>query len=134
MSHIIKGRILRAFRDREVLLTALSHIGTVLENEKITVALGGSNYNLSRDRYDIVLESQEGHKFRLGFRQENDLFVPYYDEWGRLGTWVKTTMQQVDDRYLAHHYEKQLNAEGFKATVRKMINGALQVEAEELAW
>ena len=89
MSHIVRATIDLAYRDKELLIKALEAIGIVKENEGITIATGSSTYKMSRDKYDIVLESADGHKFRLGFRNENNMFVPFADEWGRLGEWVK---------------------------------------------
>ena len=134
MSHIVRATIDIALKDRELLTHALEAIGTVKKNDKITVAGISGTYSLSQENYDIVLESQDGHKFRLGFNEEDGLFVPYADEWGRLGQWVEKSLAKAKDHYLAQHYARELENEGFSSEIITHQDGSLEVLATETVW
>lgn len=135
MSHIVRGKVDLAYTDAEILKKALGTIGNVLENARATVALGGGNYQHSGEKFDLVLQDRRNTQYRLGFRREaNGGFVPYYDQFSSLGRWCDESLEQVKDRYIAYHYQSQLDKEGFKSEVRFLENGGVEVVAEEVTW
>lgn len=133
MSHIVRGQVNLAYTDVELLKRALSTIGTVHENERAVIATG-VDYVKSGEKYPIVLEARGNSKFRLGFKREGDYYVPYYDNWGDLGTWCNKSMEALKDRYIAFHYEQRLKAEGFEVKVQSLPDGSIEVLAEEATW
>lgn len=134
MSHITKGKVDIAYRDAELLKKAIAGVGVLRENEKITIALGGDSYKNSSERYPLVLENPTDPRMRVGFKQEGESYVPFYDNWGNLGKWSNVSMARLKDRYIAHHYESKLQEEGFKTEVVEQRDGTLDVVFEEVAW
>lgn len=133
MSHIVKGKVNLAYTDLELLKKALSTLGTVLENERITVATG-TDYIKQGEKFPIVLQAKNNAKYCLGFKKEGPYYVPYYDNWGDLGRWCTQSVDALRDRYIAFHYERQLKSEGFEVKIRPLADGSLEVLAEEASW
>ena len=60
-----------------------------------------------------------------------DSFVVRYDEDDRNAIGL---LRRIEDRYLAHHYERELVDEGYQVQINAAANGALEVIAEEAGW
>ncbi|WP_240224647.1 hypothetical protein [Rheinheimera hassiensis] len=130
MSHIVKGTVSVAYVSKEHLIKAISGLGQLSENEKLyRVGVG-----YTRERYDLVLISNEDPKLRIGYHLNNGVWEQYQEDYGDYGTWTKNISSQVQDRYIAYHYEAQLKEEGFKVTIQQQNDGTLELLAEESAW
>lgn len=135
MSHIVKGKVDIAYADREILHKALASMGTVHENERASIISSPGVFEYTQERYPIVLEASTDSRFRMGFKQDaQGRFAPYLDEYGELGAWCASALETLKDRYIAYHYQRQLESEGFKVDVRPMSDGSLEVVAEEAGW
>ncbi|WP_426719154.1 hypothetical protein [Enterobacter cloacae complex sp. 304I2] len=62
MSHIVKGKVQVAYKDKELLLKALEGVGVVVENEKLYRV--GAGYTF--EKYPIVLIDQNNKEHRIG--------------------------------------------------------------------
>ena len=135
MSHISKAKIKVVMTNKNILITALSKLGTVYADTHIYRHMGGSSYPKSSETYDIVLESLENANHRIGFTLNSEgNYQMHYDNYGALGKWIKSIEDSVYDRYIAHHYEAQLKKEGYEVEVIVNSQGELEVEANEMTW
>lgn len=130
MSHIVKGKVQVAYKDKDLLLKALEGVGVVVENEKLYRV--GVGYTL--EKYPIVLIDQNNKEHRIGYKETNGVWEQYQENYGSYGLWTQQTSSKVQDRYLAFHYEQQLKEEGFIVTVKQHHDGTLELEAEEAVW
>lgn len=133
MSHIVKAKINVLYQDKEVLEIAMSHVGVVRKNATISVALGGRQYRDSTSKYPLVLENPNNPMHRIGMREAGDRLEAFYDPFERdFRYWANQALSQLDDRYIAHHYEKQLHDEGcWDLEITAMDDGSLNLVATE---
>lgn len=66
MSHIVKGKVQVAYKDKELLLKALEGVGVVVENEKLYRV--GAGYTF--EKYPIVLIDQNNKEHRIGYKEK----------------------------------------------------------------
>lgn len=130
MSHIVKGKVQVAYKDKELLLKALEGVGVVVENEKLYRV--GAGYTF--EKYPIVLIDQNNKEHRIGYKEKNGVWEQYRENYGSYGRWTQQASSKVQDRYIAFHYEQQLKEEGFSVTVKQHHDGTLELEAEEAVW
>lgn len=130
MSHIVKGKVQTAYRDKELLIKALQNCGVLAENEKLyRVAVG-----YTREKYPLVLIDPNNKEHRIGYKEKNGVWEQYQEDYGSYGRWTKQISERVGDHYLAFHYEKQLKAEGWDVSVQRQADGTLEVVGEEACW
>ncbi|MHC6555012.1 hypothetical protein [Escherichia coli] len=130
MSHIVKGKVQVAYKDKDLLLKALEGVGVVVENEKLYRV--GVGYTF--EKYPIVLIDQSNKEHRIGYKEKNGVWEQYQENYGTHGCWTQQASSKVQDRYIAFHYEQQLKEEGFSVTVTQHHDGTLELEAEEAVW
>lgn len=130
MSHIVKGKVQVAYKDKELLLKALEGVGVVVENEKLYRV--GAGYTF--EKYPIVLIDQNNKEHRIGYKEKNGVWEQYQENYGSYTRWTQQASSKVQDRYIAFHYEQQLKEEGFSVTVKQHHDGTLELEAEEAVW
>ena len=133
MSHIVKGYASVSYRDKECLVSALMGfdqipaLGKVLQNAKLyRVGVG-----FTRESYGLVLVDPLQDKNRLGFSEERGIWQQYQEDYGSVGAWPRTLSALIQDRYLAFHYKKQTESQGFNASVVQAADGSYEVQAEE---
>lgn len=73
MSHIVKGKVQVAYKDKELLLKALEGVGVVVENEKLYRV--GAGYTF--EKYPIVLIDQNNKEHRIGYKEKNGVWEQY---------------------------------------------------------
>lgn len=66
MSHIVKGQVQVAYKNKELLLKALEGVGVVVENEKLFRV--GAGYTF--EKYPIVLIDQNNKEHRIGYKEK----------------------------------------------------------------
>jgi len=116
MSKIVKATVNVDMNEREVLKKALSHFGRVSE----------------RGKNGINLHSDELRMRSMSFDWGRDGRVQVkYDEDDHRAIGL---LRRVEDRYLAHHYEKGLVEEGFEVSINELQSGALELVANEAGW
>jgi hypothetical protein len=130
MSHIVKGKVQTAYKSKELLIKALSGLGKVVENEKLYRVGAG----FSSERYPLVLVDAKNDKYRIGYWERNGVWEQYQENYGSYGEWTSAISNLVQDRYLAYHYERQLQDEGFSVSMKQHNDGTLELEAEEAVW
>lgn len=135
MSHISKGLVKVSMKNKDLLIKTLMHFGKVAENDIIYAYQGNGRYTTDNKKYDLVLINEKHPKQRIGFNIVNNIdYEPFYDNYGELGTWINGIKMKIEDRYIAHHYEKELMEEGFNVVITEAANGAYEVEALEEVW
>ncbi|RJX82290.1 hypothetical protein [Pseudomonas sp. LS-2] len=130
MSHIVRARVAVAYTDLELLKQALSGLGNVYQNEKL-YRIG---FGLTSERYELVLIDARNTENRLGFNLENGVYNMFVEDYGSSGVWTRDVSGKIADRYLAHHYAKQLKAENYNVSIVSQGDGTLEVIAEEVVW
>lgn len=130
MSHITRGRINVAYKDKELLLRALNGLGTVVENERLYRVGPG----LTSERYPLVLMDSKNNKYRIGYQESNGVWQQFQEDYGSYGEWTKRTSELVEGRYLAFHYERQLVDEGFEVEMEYLKDGTIDLVANEVGW
>lgn len=131
MSHIIKGTITVNYTNRDALKKAMGNVGKVEESTFI-YRDNGSHYVKDNNSYELVLVSQDNKKHRIGFKLENGRYQPYYDDYGKLGTWIKGVVPKLDDYYIAHDAGLQLEQDAendFSYTVEENQHGEVEMVA-----
>lgn len=127
MSHIVKGRVSVAYQDKDLLIKALQVVGHVHVDEKLyRVGVGYTN-----EKYALVLVDKNDPLKRIGYNKEGNAWSQFQEDWGSYGVWTKTVSSKVQDAYIAFHYQKQLESDGFNVTITQMSDGSLNVFAEE---
>lgn len=135
MSHIAKAKVKINLSNKDFLIKALSHFGTITENDIIYAYRGGSTYTTDNGKYDLVLTAKDNPNHRIGYKKNaNGSYTPYYDSYSHLGTWIDSVKGRVEDRYIAYHYEYELSEEGFNVSITENSAGELELEAAEAAW
>lgn len=127
MSHIVKGTVKVQYRDREMLIRALSPHGSIYENASLYEVGNG----LTHSKYQLVLVAKENDTFRIGFNQKNGIWEQFQENYGTVGSWTKRVSQNVQDRYLAYGYERKLKEEGFEVKITEYSDGSFEVLAQE---
>ncbi|NRC34284.1 hypothetical protein HB746_35520 [Pseudomonas aeruginosa] len=127
MSHIVKGRVSVAYQDKEVLINALQVVGNVFVDERLyRVGVG-----FTSEKYSLVLVDKSDTHKRIGYNLESGVWNQFQEDWGSYGEWTKAAASKIQDAYIAFHYQKQLESDGFNVTVTQQADGSLNVFAEE---
>lgn len=127
MSHIVKGKVLVRYTDRDILIKSLSPHGKLFENAPLYQV--GNGYTSTK--YQIVLVSNANETFRIGFNLKEGVWEQFQEDYGSVGEWTKQVSQRVQDRYLAFGYEQKLKSEGYDVKVTEKADGTFEVLAEE---
>ncbi len=90
MSHIVKGQVQVAYKNKELLLKALEGVGVVVENEKLFRV--GAGYTF--EKYPIVLIDQNNKEHRIGYKEKNGVWEQYQENYGSYGRWDAAGKQQ----------------------------------------
>ena len=130
MSHIVKGKVNVAYKEKEILIKALEGLGFVTQDEKLYRV--GAGY--TTEKYPLVLVDRNNKEHRIGYKEKNGVWEQYQEDYGSYGHWTQQVSSKIQDRYIAFHYEKQLLEEGFNVTIKQHNDGTLELEAEEVAW
>jgi len=130
MSHIVKGKVQVAYKNKALLLRALEGVGLIVENEKLYRV--GAGYTF--EKYPIVLIDPKNKDHRIGYKENAGVWEQYQENFGSYGRWTQQASALIQDRYIAFHYEQELVEEGFSVTVRQHHDGTLELEAEEAVW
>lgn len=130
MSHIVKGKVQVTYKDKELLLKALEGVGVVTENEKLYRV--GAGYTL--EKYPVVLIDPKNKEHRIGYKEKNGVWEQFQENYGSYGNWTRQASEKIQDRYIAFHYERQLQEEGFDVVMKQHNDGTLELEAEEAVW
>lgn len=130
MSHIVKGKVQVAYKDKDLLLKALDGVGVVVENEKLYRV--GAGYTL--EKYPVVLIDPKNKEHRIGYKEKNGVWEQFQENFGSYGNWTRGVSEKIQDRYIAFHYEQQLQEEGFNVVMKQHNDGTLELEAEEAVW
>ncbi len=118
MSKIVRATVNVDMKERGVLEKALRHFGRVTED-------GRGGFRLSSKELRMRDMSFEQHSNGQGG------FMVRYDEDDRNAI---NLLRQIEDRYIAHHYEKELVSEGFEVQINAVANGSLELIANEAEW
>lgn len=130
MSHIVKGKVNVAYKEDEFLIKALSGLGILLKDQKLYRV--GAGY--TSETYDLVLVDEKNKDYRIGYKKVGGVWHQFQEDYGSYGRWTKKISDKVQDRYLAYHYEKQLNDEGYDVVINQENDGSLVLEADERCW
>lgn len=130
MSHIVKGSASVNYTDKNLLVSALTGLGTLMQNAALYRV--GAGY--TREKYGLVLVDSQQETHRIGYQEENGIWQQYQEDYGTYGAWTRKMATLIQDRYLGFHYQQQLQKQGFNASVVQMPNGVIEVQAEEMTW